>query len=267
MEANPHLLSLAHDAVELVQMGGRAAQSLLGSVAVDRKADDTPVTEADHRVQAVILDVIAARHPSHAILVEETVERPSAHAVVADAEYCWIVDPIDGTRNFARGSHMYATSVAVLHQGVPLVGAVYDASTGRTYAASRGHGANCDGKPLKVNRRDAAADSVVLISSFRRQEMPPQVTAWMSRYLFRNLGSLCLHLAWVAAGYADAAFSPECKLWDIAAGAVLIEEAGGLMTGPDGAPLWPMDLTGYRGEDIPMLAGAPQMHGELLRSL
>ncbi|HWL94320.1 MAG TPA: inositol monophosphatase [Phycisphaerae bacterium] len=258
------LLSAARD---LAQLGGNTARALLGSVSVERKQDNTPVTEADHRVQAAMLAVIAQCFPTHSIIVEESVPHPERHTAIRSAEYCWVIDPVDGTRNFARGSTMYATSVGVLLAGEPIVGAIYDASTGRTYSAVRGGGAYCDGQPIRVTSHANPADTTVLLSSFRRRPMEKAVAGWMNQLLYRNLGSLCLHLAWVAAGYADAAYAPECKLWDLAAGSLLIEEAGGVVTDVAGQRIWPMEINAYRGEDIPILVGAPAMHEQLLESL
>ena len=149
----------------------------------------------------------------------------------------------------------------------PLAGAVFDATTGRVYSAARGQGAFRDEQPLVLQDRPVDSDSVVMLSSFRRRAIPAEVRAWMDQYLYRNQGSLCLHLAWVAAGLADAAYALECKLWDIAAAALIIQEAGGVATDHAGDSLWPVVLKDYRDEDIPVLVGTPTMHARLLKSL
>jgi fructose-1,6-bisphosphatase/inositol monophosphatase family enzyme len=120
---------------------------------------------------------------------------------------------------------------------------------------------------LKLADRPIDYNTTLGVGSFRRRPVPPVVRDWLNQYLFRNLGSLCLHLVWVAAGFLDAAYAVECKLWDIAAGSLLIQEAGGLATNHIGHPLWPKDLQSYRGEDIPILAGSPRMHGRLLDAM
>lgn len=254
-------------AIELSLMGGQTAARLHGSVSTTRKPDNSPVTEADHAVQAAILDVIAARHPEHAVLVEETLATPARHASLELARYCWVVDPIDGTRNFGRGLTMYAVSVAVLLDGSPIAGAIYDADQKQVYSAAKSEGAFRDGMRLTPGNRDIDADTTIALSSFRLRQPPRAVRGWVDKYLFRNLGSLCLHLAWVAGGLADAAFAQECKLWDLAAGALIVAEAGGAITNAGGGPLWPIDVAGYRSEDLPVLAGTPRVHAELLRSL
>jgi myo-inositol-1(or 4)-monophosphatase len=258
---------LRRTAADLARAGAEAARPLFGAVRATQKTDHTPVTQADHAAQAAILGELARRHPAHAILVEEEVARPERHAALAGAEYCWLVDPIDGTRNFARGVRMYGICVAVLRAGRPVAAATHDAALGVVYSAAAGGGAWRGESPMRLPDRPPDTDTTVGISSFRRQAMPVAVRGWMDRYLFRNLGAVGLHLAWVSAGLMDAAYSAESKLWDIAAGALLVEEAGGRVTDGRGRGLWPIDPAGYRGEDVPILAAGPAMHARLLESL
>src|SRR5262249_5172301 len=156
---------------------------------------------------------IANRYPDHAVLVEETLAEPGRHAAISATPYCWVIDPIDGTRNFGRGLTMYAVSVAVVHDGTPLARAIFDADRECVSSASRGGGEYVDALPLRLANRAPDNDTTIALSSFRLREPPPAVRKWMDKYLFRNLGSLCLHLVWVAAGLTDAAFAAECKLW------------------------------------------------------
>jgi len=118
----------------------------------------------------------------------------------------------------------------------------------------------CDNVRLQSHLYNEAADVTVLISSFRQRKSPPAIRDWMDEYLFRNQGSLALHLAWVAAGLADAAYAAESKLWDIAAGALLIEEAGRTITTETGASLWPIDVSHYKDENLTLLAAADGLH-------
>lgn len=266
MATDPPLEELLQAVRDLVVIGGRTAAGFFGRVSMSRKSDDTPVTQADHAVQEVILAALAQRYPAHAVLCEEPIARPQRHAAAA-AEYCWVVDPIDGTRNFGRGARLYSTAVAVLHNGRPVAGAIHDAAGGETYSASLGCGAFRDAQRLRLTDRATDYNTTLAIGSFRRRPIPPVVRGWMDQYLYRNLGSLCLHLALVAAGCLDAAYAVECKLWDVAAGALLIEEAGGIVTGHLGRPLWPMDMAAYRNADMPVLAGTVSMHRRLLADL
>ena len=254
-------------ACELARIGGRKAREFFGNVDISRKADNTPVTQADHAVQEAILVSLAARYPAHGIVVEEQVAWPQRHAALSSSAYCWVVDPIDGTRNFARGANLYSTSVAVLHDGRPIAGAIHDATSGEVFSAVWGGGAFRGDQRLTLLDRPNDYNTIIAMSSLRRRPVPPAISGWMNEFLYRNMGSLCLHLVHVAAGCVDAAYAIECKLWDVAAGALLIQEAGGVITSPAGQALWPVDVLTYRGEDIPMLAGTPGMHARLLNSL
>ncbi len=267
MSFNPNVAELAATAAELARLGARTAESYFGKSTVSTKADDTPVTDADHAVQAAMLEHLADRFPSHAVLVEEELVGGDRHATPAKADYCWVIDPIDGTRNYARGIRIFSISVAVMHEGHPVAGAILDVSSGRTYAAMRNGGAHCDGRLLARPKSIEKADALLLISSFRRRAIPAPVRRWMDRYVFRNFGSLSLHLAFVAAGMADAAYALECKLWDIAAGALLIEESGGRISDHAGRELWPVDVSTYHSADMPVLAAAPNLHALLLPEL
>jgi myo-inositol-1(or 4)-monophosphatase len=267
MAANLHAEDLRLAACRLARLGADEARRYFGRVVISRKGDDTPVTEADHAAQGAILDVLADEHPTHAVVTEEFVARPERHAACAAAEYCWVIDPIDGTRNFGRGVNIWSTSVGVLRDGRPVAGAVHDATAGRTYSAAAGAGAFCDDQRMVLGDRALDSDTTVAFSSFRRRPIPPVVRGWMDHYLARNFGSLCLHLAWVSAGLVDAAYALEAKLWDLAAGSLLIEEAGGVITDHQGGAVWPVDVAHYAAEDVPILAGTKLMHARLIPDL
>lgn len=267
MSQSPVCRELRQTAIDLARLGAATALRHFGNATFVRKDDQTPVTAADHAAQEAILDELARRYPSHSILVEEEVAHPQRHAPIRQSEYCWVVDPLDGTRNFARGVRVFATSVAVMFAGRPVVGAIYDATSGTVYSASVDEGAFRDEASLRLAPWPADADTTIAISSFRRRPIPRAVRDWMDRYLFRNHGSIALHLAWVAAGLVDAAYALECKLWDVAAGALIIEHAGGVVTDHEGRSLWPMNLASYGGEDVATLAGTRTMHGHLLTTL
>ncbi len=267
MNADPSPDQLREACRRFAELGAQTAEAFFGHAQTTRKADDSPVTQADHAAQAAILDAIAREFPLHAVLTEETVVSPRRHAPPSAADYCWIIDPIDGTRNFSRGIPHYATSVAVMRGGRSVAGAIRDAAARRTISAAAGRGAFVDDRPLRRQSRDIGPDAAVMISSFRRGPVPPVVRDWFNRYLYRNLGSLCLHLVWIALDYADAAYSLECKLWDLAAGILIAEETGAIATTPSGGPIWPIDVASYDSCDIPILVGHPRMHEALLRSL
>jgi len=267
MIPDPSATQLRRTARDLVRIGAVVTRKHFGQVRASRKLDNTPVTEADHAAQAAILAELAARHGDHAVLTEEVVARPAQHAAIERSRYCWIIDPLDGTRNFSRGLNVYAVSVGVLRDGHPVAGAIYDAALETIWSAAVGEGAFRDDQPLHLEDRPIGADTTIAVSSFRRRPMPPAVRAWMNHYLFRNLGAVAVHLAWVAGGLIDAAYAAECKPWDITVGGLLVQQAGGLATDDKGTALWPIDLAAYQGQDTPILAATPTMHRRLLETL
>lgn len=255
---------LRRSTCDLVQIGAAEALRWFGKVTASRKHDSTPVTAADHASQEAILYHVAQRYPHDAVIVEEEIARPHRHSTLTEGTRVWVVDPVDGTRNFARGVRVFAVSVAVMQAGRPLAGAVFDATSGLVYSASIEECAFCNDQPMRMSPGPVEPDAILALSSFRKRQTPPAVGAWMQRFLFRNHGSVALHLAWVAAGLLEASHSLECKLWDIAAGALLVEAAGGVVTDAEGRPRWPVDLTNYAGQDLPTLAAIPAMHAELM---
>lgn len=267
MPSAPSFIEFRQTACRLAQLGADTIRPYFGQVRASRKHDNTPVTEADHAGQAAILREVARLFPDHAVLTEEVIARPDAHATLERARWCWVIDPLDGTRNFARGVQMYAVSIGLLEAGRPVAAAVYDAASDCVWSAALGEGAFRGEAPLRLDDRTVGADSTIAVSSFRRTPVPRPVKAWMDEFLFRNLGAVALHLAWVAGGLMDAAFSLECKLWDIAAGCLLISEAGGIAGAVGAGPLWPIDIATYNGEDMPILAGTPAIYRRLVQTL
>ncbi|MFQ5414908.1 MAG: inositol monophosphatase family protein, partial [Phycisphaerae bacterium] len=122
----------------------------LDDATAERKADNSLVTETDHAIQALILDAVAGAYPDHAVLAEETLVSPEHHADRGTARYCWVVDPLDGTRNYAAKFPCCSTSIAVLDGGVPVVGVVVEHHTGRLYAGACGRGVTLDGRAVRV---------------------------------------------------------------------------------------------------------------------
>jgi len=276
------LNAFARFAAELAHIGGTLARTQIGTVPVERKGDLSLVTQADRAAQHAILSAIADRYPQHAVLGEETLAAPHRHAVSGPSDYCWVVDPIDGTRNYARGVESYVTSVGLLHRGVPVAGALYEPPRDRMFMVWRGGGAwradgyaqggAAAGAARAFDRMPSApdkpidTDTTIAISTLNGRSLTPLMRQWIETYVFRNAGSLCTHLIWVALGWVDGAYSTQAKLWDIAAGALLVEESGGRFTRPDGGPIWPIDTAAYTGADLPLVTGTPTFHAELLRS-
>jgi myo-inositol-1(or 4)-monophosphatase len=259
--------TLLSAAMDFARRGGRLALERFGKAQASCKADMTIVTEADLAVQELIIAAVAQQFPGHAVLGEEAGSEAHALPLPERAEFCWVVDPIDGTRNYYRGFPCFSTSVGLLRKGTPVVGAVYDPLLDRMYYGTVGGGAFVDGQPLCAKNEPAHTNSLIGVPSGHSRRMPRVVHDWLDRLNLRNTGSAALHLAYVAAGWLDAAYAKDCRIWDVAAGWVLVREAGAVITGPEGSDLFPAMPAALAGERMPFLAAGPKLHAELLKTV
>ncbi len=187
------------------------------------------VTEADVAAEATVLDVIRARFPHHAVLSEE-----AGGGRIGDG-YTWVVDPLDGTTNFAHRLPVFAVSIGVLKQGKPELGAIHDPLRAHTFEAERGGGARLNGEPMHVSRVASLREAVVGLDWARSDQVRTQVLAYVCQvasrcHTVRVLGSATLGLAYVGAGWLDAYFHLALHPWDAAAGVLIVAEAGGRCT-------------------------------------
>ena len=262
----PDMLTLA---TSLAKEAARISLAGFGRASTRRKPDTTVVTETDHAIQARILDAVSQAYPDHAVLAEETVRYPRAHADVTKARYCWVVDPLDGTRNYAAGIPCFSTSIAVLDRGRPVVGVIYEHHVEHLYTAVHGEGAALNGRAICIGEPNPDVDMLVAVPTSKDQLSVAVVCHWAAtpEFVCRSLGSTALHLALVASGALSAAFCKRSKIWDLAAGALIVVEAGGRITDQFGRDRLPFDLAADPEEDLPFLAAAPYAHKELLDSI
>jgi len=253
-------------AERLAREAGQIARDYFRRATVEHKLNNEIVTQADRAVQAHLSDTIRRELPGDGFIGEEA-ERGELFKEKADAEHCWVVDPIDGTNNFAAGMPLFAVSIAVLRSGAPELGIVYDPLRDELYQAERGRGAWRGGQRLQVAAADADSNSLVGLPSVFRPGVPPYVVRWAEKHKGRMLGSIALHLAYVAAGSFHWTVAYRTKIWDVAAGALLVEEAGGRVTDLAGKPLFPVDLTAEQGGLFPILASNGALHEARLRDI
>ncbi len=202
----------------------------VGQLTVGVKQQSDFVTEVDKAAEAAIIETLHEAYPKHAILAEE-----SGHSGAADAEYQWIIDPLDGTTNFIHGFPQYAVSIAQAHKGVLTHAVIYDPSRNELFTASKGAGAFLNDKRIRVSKR-SKLDEALIGTGF-----PYRVFDHVDAYLaifkemtrrtagVRRPGAASLDLAYVACGRLDGFWEFGLSPWDMAAGALLITEAGGLV--------------------------------------
>lgn len=245
------------------------ALSRLGQTTSRRKADNTVVTDVDHAIQDHIWQGIAEAYPDHAICAEEEDRGAQDRPARTEAQYCWIVDPLDGTRNFAASFPCFSTSIAVLERGRPIVGVVRGHDLNLLFAATLGGGTTLNGSPVRTLGGSVEKDMLIGIPSSKDQLTTRVLCQWISvpGLICRNLGSTALHLGLVASGALSAAFCRKCKIWDLAAGALMVTESGGRMTDLGGSDRSIFDLTQPADADLPFLAASPDVHASLLASI
>lgn len=224
-----------------VRLGATALMEHFGRVTPRHKGHADLVTEADYASQEVIRRTVLEAFPDHAFLGEETNPNASVQGSSHNPEsrYRWIVDPLDGTTNYVHQVPHFSVSLALEHAGQPVVGCVFNPISGECFTASSGEGARLNGEPIRPSEVARLGDSLAS-AGFPTRVTPndPDVKIFLaglgSFQAIRRTGSAALNMAYVASGRFDVAWSFCTKIWDVAAGALLIREAGGLVTSPDG---------------------------------
>ncbi|MDW8467716.1 MAG: inositol monophosphatase family protein [Burkholderiales bacterium] len=256
-----------HPLLNIAVKAARRAGGIINRAALDRgglqvhaKQANDFVTEVDRAAEAAIIEVVRRAHPDHAILAEEAGSLASAAE-----EYRWVIDPLDGTTNFIHGFPQYCVSIAVQHRGVTAHAVVYDPVRNELFTASRGRGAFLDDRRIRVSRCARLRDALVGTG------FPFKELSRLDRYLrqlralmagtagVRRAGAAALDLAWVACGRMDGFWELGLSPWDMAAGALLVREAGGLVGDLDGG-----DAYLERGD---IVAATPKVFPQLLAAL
>lgn len=196
-------------------------------IEVELKADDSPVTIADRNAETAIRDTIRSKFPTHGLLGEE-------HGTEAGAEdYMWIIDPIDGTKNFTRGIPFFGTLIALMHQGELVLGVSNAPALKELLYAEQGGGAFCNGSPVHVSEVDDLAKAYVHYGGLSRfsktNTLPALLELGNKTMTYRGFGDCCMY-HFLAKGNVDVVIEAKINIWDIAAAAAIIPEAGGVFT-------------------------------------
>jgi myo-inositol-1(or 4)-monophosphatase len=238
----------------------RAARDL-DRITVTSKGPKDFVTEVDRAAEEAIVETLIEAYPQHGVLAEEG----TAGDRNQDAEYVWIIDPLDGTTNFLHGMPQYCVSIALRHHNQVTQGVVYDPVRNDLFTASRGRGAFLNDRRIRVSRRTNLAESLVGTGfPFRSGEHLDTYVAMMRSMIektagLRRPGAAALDLAYVAAGWYDGFWELSLKPWDMAAGSLLVLEAGGLVG----------DMRGEEGwfESGHIIAATPKVFAQMVQVL
>jgi myo-inositol-1(or 4)-monophosphatase len=247
-----------------IQTARDAGQLLLEKfgrkINISLKGDINLVTEADLASESLIIERIRSYYPKHSILAEE-----SGNAVTdGNSTWKWIIDPLDGTTNFAHGYPCFCVTLALEHEGKIVIGVTFDPTRNELFAAEKGQGAILNNKPIRVSTTENLSDALLVTGfpyNFKQKEnFARHLTEFLlqSRGVRRD-GSAAIDLAYVACGRFDGFWEEGLNPWDVAAGVLLIEEAGGCVTYYDGTP--------YSIYQPPICASNGLIHNEMLAVL
>jgi myo-inositol-1(or 4)-monophosphatase len=255
----------------------RAAGALIrehyGRVARQTKRGEEAVTDADRASQRLIIERLASRFPDDGFIGEENDDGSAiTNRAPKTGSRVWVIDPIDGTNNFVAGLGSFAVCIGLLDAGMPVLGVVYDVCHDEVHAAECGHGAWIDERRVQAPTSPLSERCLLMLTSNlldAQGRMPAWAAAFhaQTRLKVRVLGSAALEAVQVAAGVAHGSITVNGKLWDIAAAAAIVLEAGGAVVTPGGQPLFPFPLAGYSGAKTPYLAVAQGARGELLAAI
>ena len=237
------LLKAARAAEQAAYAAGthlQASRSRLAEVVITHKAPAEVVNAIDREARALIIDVVTRQFPGHGVIGTEGADETG---LLADGRPVWAVDPLDGRANYLRGYPQYAVAIALVEEGEPQVGVVYDPNRNEFFGAIRGRGAVLNGQPIRCAKPRPAIESLAA-TVFPRPASAcmPVYMAELGRVLrafsgVRRSGSMALELAYLGAGRIDAFWEHDMRAWDAAAGVVLLRESGALIHSRDGLPV------------------------------
>ncbi len=226
-------------AIETVRDAGQILLEKFGrKIKISKKGDVDLVTEADLASEALIIERIKSYYPKHSILAEE-----AGNAVVIGGgdSWKWIIDPLDGTTNYAHGYPCFCVTIALEHEGEIVLGVTFDPTRDELFTAEKGRGATLNGKPIRVSETDLLGDSLIVTGFPYDFKNRPEFARHLHSFLIesrgvRRDGSAAIDMAYVACGRYDGFWEEGLNPWDMAAGKLLIEEAGGIVSNYDGSP-------------------------------
>jgi myo-inositol-1(or 4)-monophosphatase len=262
------LSRMLETAIVAARLAGQRAMEELSFIKASVKNGRELVTQADARCQQIIVERIKETYPDHGFIAEEGGEGRIFKQPPRGAELLWwVVDPIDGTNNFAHRILLFTVSIAVMYQGEPIVGVIFEPATESMFTAVKGGEAQLNGRRITASEEKMNEFSSVGLDSHFDDGVPAWACEIIQRTRFRNFGTTALQLAYVAKGSLVATIVSDPKLWDIAAGALIAESAGAVVSNRQGSKIFPVELDSYEGQELDVMAANKKVHAELLKLL
>ncbi|MHC4754144.1 MAG: inositol monophosphatase family protein [Planctomycetota bacterium] len=262
------LRQMLETAIVAARLAGQRAMEELSYIKTSVKSNDELVTQADSVCQEIIINRIKETYPDHGFIAEEGTDGTIFKQSPRTAEhFWWIIDPIDGTNNFANRMLCFSVSIAVMYEGEPIVAVVFEPPTDSMFTAVKGDDAKLNGRKITAGEEIINKFASIGLDSHFDPDVPNWACEIIKKTRYRNLGSTAMHLAYVAKGSLIGTVVNRPKLWDIAAGALLIEAAGGIISDWQGQKIFPTDPDKYKGEQLQVMAANKKVHSELVQML
>ncbi len=259
------LRQMLETAIVAARLAGQRAMEELNFLKVSVKNDDQLVTQADVRCQQIIIDRIKETYPDHGFIAEEGSKgKMFKQPPRSDEPIWWVIDPIDGTNNFANKILIFSVSIAACYKNEPIVGVIFEPATDSMFTAIKGAEAQLNGRRITASEDTMNKFSSVGLDSSFEQGLPNWLRKIMCRTRYRSLGSIALHMAYVARGGLIGTIGSSQKLWDIAAGIIIAETAGAVVSDWQGKKIFPVDLDSYQGQQFQTITANKKVHSELL---
>ena len=255
-------------AIVAARLAGQRAMEEINFIKASVKNDTELVTQADVRCQQIIIDRIKETFSDHGFIGEEgkdgtLLKQPPR----ASSPFWWVIDPIDGTNNFAHRILSFTVSIAVMHEGFPILGVVYSPPDDSIFTAVKDGPAQFNNSVIKASEKEIDRFETLGIESFFPDGIPAYMDTLGKRMRLRGLGTTALHLAYVAKGSMIGAVLHKPKLWDIAAGSFIAETAGAIVTDWNGNKIFPVDVENYNTTPFKTLAAGKKAHLQILNIL
>ncbi len=259
------LSRILETAIVAARLAGQRAMEEINYIKASVKNANELVTQTDARCQKIIIDRIKENYPDHGFIAEEGIKgKMFKQSPRGDQQLWWAIDPIDGTNNFAHRMLLFTVSIAAIYQGEPIVGVIFEPATDSMFTAVKGGKAQLNSRRITASKETMDKFSSIGLDSHFDNGVPSWTCEIMQPTRFRNLGTTALQLAYVAKGGLIATIASDPKIWDIAAGTVIAEAAGAIVTDWQGKKIFPLDLESYEAQQFQLLAANKKVHAQIM---